>query len=78
MTKERIGLFGGTFAPPHKGHIHAAETMLECLYPDRLIIMPTFIPPHKQKMSLDTPEQRLSMCKAAFGTLRALKSRTMK
>ncbi len=69
MTKERIGLFGGTFAPPHKGHIHAAETMLECLSPDRLIIMPTFIPPHKQKMSLDTPEQRLSMCKAAFGTL---------
>ena len=69
MTKERIGLFGGTFAPPHKGHIHAAETMLECLSPDRLIIMPTFIPPHKQKMSLDTPEQRLSMCKAAFGAL---------
>lgn len=67
--KERIGLFGGTFAPPHKGHIHAAETMLEYLDPDRLIIMPTFIPPHKQKISIDTPSQRLEMCVSAFGKL---------
>ncbi len=69
MTKERIVLFGGTFAPPHKGHIHAAKVALEYLDPDRLIIMPTFIPPHKQKTSLDTPYQRLEMCKAAFCSL---------
>jgi nicotinate-nucleotide adenylyltransferase len=69
MKKERIGLFGGTFAPPHKGHIHAVKAMHEFLSPDKIIIMPTFIPPHKQKLSIDTPEQRLRMCKAAFGSL---------
>ncbi len=67
MKKERIGLFGGTFAPPHKGHIHAVKAMHEFLSPDRIIVMPTYIPPHKQKLSIDTPEQRLRMCKAAFG-----------
>lgn len=66
---ERIGLFGGTFAPPHKGHIYAAQTMLESVRLDKLLIMPTYIPPHKQKKGLDTPEQRFEMCKAAFGNL---------
>lgn len=66
---ERIGLFGGTFAPPHKGHIYAAKTMLESISLDRLLIMPAYIPPHKQKKGIDTPEQRFAMCEAAFGGL---------
>ena len=66
---ERIGLFGGTFAPPHKGHIYAAQTMLKSIRLDKLLIMPAYIPPHKQKKGLDTPEQRFKMCEAAFGSL---------
>lgn len=66
---EKIALFGGTFAPPHLGHVHAAETLLNALDIDRLIIMPTAIPPHKNKVSGDTPELRLEMCRAAFGHL---------
>lgn len=66
---EKTVLFGGTFAPPHLGHVHAAKTVLDELDIDRLIIMPTAIPPHKTKVGGDTPELRLEMCRAAFGHL---------
>lgn len=66
---ETIGLFGGTFAPPHLGHVHAVETMIRVIDPDRVIIMPTAVPPHKIKADGDTPELRLEMCRAAFGHL---------
>ena len=66
---EKLGLFGGTFAPPHLGHVRAARMMLEEIQPDRLLIMPTAIPPHKVKVKGDTPELRLEMCRAAFGEL---------
>lgn len=66
---ERIGLYGGTFAPPHYGHIHAVKTFLAAIPVDRLFVMPTYQPPHKAKASGDTPEVRLEMCRAAFGTI---------
>ena len=66
ISTERIGLFGGTFAPPHLGHVHAAQTMSDMMNLDRLLIMPPAIPPHKVKTSIDTPEDRLEMCRAAF------------
>ena len=64
--EERLGLFGGTFAPPHLGHVRAAENMMAHLSLDKLIIMPTCVPPHKIKTAQDTPAQRLEMCHAAF------------
>ncbi len=67
--KKRIGLFGGTFAPPHLGHVHAVRTLLDSVQLDEVIIMPTFMPPHKVKVKGDTPELRLEMCRAAFGGL---------
>ena len=63
---ERIGLYGGTFAPPHHGHVHAAKAFLKAIPVDRLLIMPTFQPPHKTKADGDTPAVRLEMCRAAF------------
>ncbi len=66
---EKIGLFGGTFAPPHKGHVYALKTMLEHIELERVIVMPANIPPHKVKSSIDTPEQRFNMCSAAFGQI---------
>lgn len=63
---EKIGLYGGTFAPPHYGHIHAVKTFLDAIPVDRLLVMPTFLPPHKAKAAGDTPEVRLEMCRAAF------------
>ncbi len=63
---EKLGLFGGTFAPPHLGHVRASEYMMKHLGLSRLLIMPTCVPPHKIKTAQDTPEQRLAMCHAAF------------
>jgi nicotinate-nucleotide adenylyltransferase len=68
-TRQKIALFGGTFAPPHLGHVHAVRTLAEHIDVDRIIIMPTFMPPHKVKVKGDTPELRLEMCRAAFGEI---------
>ena len=67
--KIRTGLFGGTFAPPHLGHVHAVETILCHAGLDEILVMPTAVPPHKVKAKGDTPELRLEMCRAAFGGL---------
>jgi len=64
----KIGLFGGTFNPPHIGHIKLAEEFREYLSLDKIIIMPVNIPPHKIP-STDTPHSsgdRLNMCRLAF------------
>ena len=66
---ERIGLYGGTFAPPHLGHVYAAEAFLRAVPVDKLLVMPTCTPPHKAKAAGDTPQVRLEMCRAAFGAI---------
>ena len=43
----KIGIYGGTFDPPHLGHMEAARTALEQMNLDRLIIIPDCEPPHK-------------------------------
>lgn len=65
-----IGIFGGTFNPVHKGHIHLAEEIMKSEILDKLIIMPDRIPPHKQAEDLVSGEHRLNMCKLAFGNIR--------
>lgn len=58
----RIGIYGGTFDPPHLGHMESARTAMKVLELDQLLFLPTWQPPHKQ-LSEDsaTPEQRLAM-----------------
>ena len=43
----RIGILGGTFNPPHLGHLHAARLAREALGLDKVLFIPTNIPPHK-------------------------------
>ncbi len=64
---ERIGIFGGTFNPPHIGHIQAAQQAITALGLSRLLLIPDRIAPHKQlPENSPTPEQRLDMlCIAA-------------
>ena len=58
----KIGIYGGTFNPPHLGHLAAARTAVDALGLDRLIIIPAAIPPHKQlPQSTPAPEHRLAM-----------------
>ena len=62
----KIGIFGGTFNPPHLAHLNIAEDFSRRLNFDKLIIMPTYQPPHKQAQSLADSEDRLRMCRLLF------------
>lgn len=69
---ERIGIFGGTFNPPHIGHIQAAKQAAEILRLDRLLLIPTRIAPHKAiPEGSPSPEQRLEMLRLAAADIPA-------
>lgn len=66
----RIGIYGGSFNPPHAGHILAAKELVRLLRLDRLYIVPAAEPPHKQlPEGSPTAEQRLRLCRLAFDGL---------
>ena len=63
----RIGIYGGTFNPPHMGHVQAAQWACKALELDRLLVIPDRIAPHKQlPADSASPEQRLEMLQLAF------------
>ena len=65
----RIAIFGGTFNPIHNGHLHIAQQFEKQLHVQRLLFIPTFVPPHKQISDLAPAEDRLEMCRlACLGT----------
>ena len=61
----RIGILGGTFNPVHNGHLYIAGQALKKLSLDRVIFIPTFIPPHKKIKERIKPADRLHMLKSA-------------
>ena len=62
----KIGVYGGTFNPPHLGHLTAARTVYELLGLDLLLLIPAGLPPHKElPAGSPTPEQRLEMTRLA-------------
>ena len=64
----RIGIYGGTFNPPHIGHVHAAQEAARVLGLDKLLIVPDNVPPHKTlPAGSPTNAQRLEMVRLAFG-----------
>ncbi len=65
----RTGIYGGTFAPVHNGHVLAAKAFLEQMKLDELLIIPASIPPHKKIDESDNPEHRMRMCELAFGDI---------
>ncbi len=62
--KLKIALLGGTFNPLHIGHAMLAETAVKELGYDKVLIVPTFIPPHKILSNAVSPEDRLGMVRA--------------
>ncbi len=62
----RIGVYGGTFAPVHNGHLAAAKAFIEQMQLDILYVIPTAIPPHKRIDGSDDPAHRYRMCELAF------------
>ena len=62
----KIGIYGGTFNPPHTGHLHAAKQAAQLLGLDKLLLIPDRIAPHKEiPAGSPTPEQRLDMLRIA-------------
>ena len=67
MTKKVVGVFGGSFNPPHISHVLAAAAVVS-LYPiDELLVVPTFMHPFAK--SLAPFEHRVRMCELAMGDL---------
>ena len=64
--KFRVGVYGGTFAPVHNGHVESARAFMRQMKLDYLYIIPTYLPPHKEIDFSDSPEHRLRMCELAF------------
>ena len=57
----KLLLFGGTFDPPHIGHVQLLRHAIDAVKPDKVVVMPAGIPPHKQ--AFGTPgELRFAMC----------------
>ena len=58
-------LFGGSFDPIHCGHLALVRGFLDGLGLDGAVLMPTFVPPHKQRARMAAAEHRLRMCELA-------------
>ncbi|HIQ77421.1 MAG TPA: nicotinate (nicotinamide) nucleotide adenylyltransferase [Candidatus Faecousia excrementipullorum] len=65
---QRIGIYGGTFNPPHLGHLRAAAYGVKALELTRLLMIPSCVSPHKQHLpeGSATARQRLEMLKIAL------------
>lgn len=61
----RLGVFGGTFDPPHVGHLVIAEQARVQLALDRVLFVPAGRPPHKDSAGVSPAEVRLEMVRAA-------------
>ena len=62
-----VGLFGGSFSPPHNGHVRLAKLFRDAVCLDVLYVMPAGIAPHKAADAFGTPQARLAMTRLAFG-----------
>jgi nicotinate-nucleotide adenylyltransferase len=62
-----VGILGGTFNPPHLGHLAIARHARDELELERVLLMPARIPPHKPQAPDPGPEHRLRMCRLLIG-----------
>ena len=65
MKKEIIAVFGGTFDPPHNGHMELAGAVVASGAADRVVFVPAFKPPHKPDSPVSGFNARLDMLKLA-------------
>ena len=63
----KIAVYGGSFNPPHLGHLEAARAVYEKLHPDIFYIIPASDPPHKElEQGSPNAQARFDMCVLAF------------
>ena len=63
----RIGLFGGTFNPIHRGHLRAASEVIKKFNLDQIFLIPAALPPHKTPGAVANADDRLEMIHLAIG-----------
>jgi nicotinate-nucleotide adenylyltransferase len=63
----RLGVLGGTFDPPHVGHLLAASDAFEALALDKLLFVPAKVPPFKSRTVQASPDQRQKMLELTIG-----------
>lgn len=66
ITPNKIGIFGGTFDPPHKGHTGLANEIMHYVGLDKIIFLPAFIPPHKPTLPVSPFNNRKEMLDIAL------------
>lgn len=66
---QKIGILGGTFNPIHYGHLAAAEEVHDRLRLDRVLFIPSFLPPHKEE-EMPSAQKRLDMVRTATASNR--------
>lgn len=74
MPAKRILMFGGSFDPPHRGHINLLENAIAAVKPDLVLVVPSGVAPHK-RASATSKALRLAMCqcfKPVFSPLEVL------
>lgn len=62
----KVAVFGGAFNPVHNGHINLAKKYIELLKPDKMLIIPTANPPHRENNNFEADCHRFNMLKLAF------------
>ncbi len=63
---QKIGIFGGTYNPPHVGHLNIVNEFIRKYELSKVLIIPTYTPPHKATSYLASAEDRIEMCKCTF------------
>lgn len=62
----KIGILGGSFNPPHNGHLYLGQQFHDILGLDRVLVIPAGTPPHKANAALAADADRLKMCEMLF------------
>ncbi|MDD3228923.1 MAG: nicotinate-nucleotide adenylyltransferase [Oscillospiraceae bacterium] len=60
---DKLLVYGGTFNPFHYGHLHLASCFEKITAADRVLLVPTRIPPHKEAQNLASAKDRMAMCR---------------
>ena len=68
----RLAVYGGTFNPIHNGHLHLCAECQKQLHFDRILLMPSHLPPHKEAADLAPGRDRYEMCRIAARTMPGL------
>ena len=58
-----IGILGGTFNPPHMGHLVMAQEAFDQLDLERVVLLPVAVPPHKEAREDPGPAARVELCR---------------